>query len=70
VVVGVLVERLVVGVAAVYVTGAAAIVAGARVAGVAKKRVATPATIGKENSCRHGGSCYCYYWVMVIEEEK
>jgi len=52
VVVGELVERLVINVAAVYVAGAVAIVAGARVAGVAKERVATPATIGNDNSCQ------------------
>ena len=51
VVVGELVERLVIN-AAVYVAGAVTIVAGARVAGVAKERVATPATIGNDNSCQ------------------
>jgi len=48
IVVGALVERLVVGV----VAGVAALVAGVRVTGVAKERVATPTTIGKDNSCQ------------------
>ena len=26
--------------------------------------------LGRTIAARHGGSCYCYYWVVVIEEEK